>query len=194
MNKFFQSIVKNNKLTLLVLAAFIVISSLSLDKFRFDASSDTLVLDTDPSYELYEDINDRFSSTEFLVIALEGDNIFSDESLKQLQILEYKLEEIVGVSNVISILDAPLFEQPKLSLVKSATNDKYLLQDDLDLQDVRRELIESPLFNELIINSSGRAIAMQLNLVDLDDYSETCLLYTSPSPRDRTRSRMPSSA
>ena len=24
--------------------------------------------------------------------------------------------------------------------------------------------------------------------------SETCLLYTSPSPRDRTRSRMPSSA
>ena len=25
-------------------------------------------------------------------------------------------------------------------------------------------------------------------------YVETCLLYTSPSPRDRTRSRMPSSA
>ena len=25
-------------------------------------------------------------------------------------------------------------------------------------------------------------------------YSYTCLLYTSPSPRDRTRSRMPSSA
>ena len=26
------------------------------------------------------------------------------------------------------------------------------------------------------------------------DYIKTCLLYTSPSPRDRTRSRMPSSA
>src|SRR5664280_3815196 len=26
------------------------------------------------------------------------------------------------------------------------------------------------------------------------DLSKTCLLYTSPSPRDRTRSRMPSSA
>ena len=25
-------------------------------------------------------------------------------------------------------------------------------------------------------------------------YTYTCLLYTSPSPRDRTRSRMPSSA
>ena len=28
----------------------------------------------------------------------------------------------------------------------------------------------------------------------LDDTLEACLLYTSPSPRDRTRSRMPSSA
>ncbi len=27
-----------------------------------------------------------------------------------------------------------------------------------------------------------------------DAMSHTCLLYTSPSPRDRTRSRMPSSA
>ena len=26
------------------------------------------------------------------------------------------------------------------------------------------------------------------------DYTNNCLLYTSPSPRDRTRSRMPSSA
>ena len=29
---------------------------------------------------------------------------------------------------------------------------------------------------------------------DLNTYITTCLLYTSPSPRDRTRSRMPSSA
>jgi predicted RND superfamily exporter protein len=173
MIKFFETIAKNNKLTLLVLGAFIAIGSLSLDKFRFDASSDTLVLESDPSYELYEEINDRFSSSEFLVIALEDDNIFSEESLKQLLLLENQLEKIEGVSNVISILDAPLFEQPKLSLVKSATNDKYLLQDKLNLQDVRRELTESPLFNELIINSSGSAIAMQLNLIDLDDYSET---------------------
>ena len=32
-----------------------------------------------------------------------------------------------------------------------------------------------------------------LHVVDLDG-ARACLLYTSPSPRDRTRSRMPSSA
>jgi len=30
--------------------------------------------------------------------------------------------------------------------------------------------------------------------LDAESLSSTCLLYTSPSPRDRTRSRMPSSA
>ena len=36
--------------------------------------------------------------------------------------------------------------------IKSATNDKYLLVDDLNLISAKQELIESPLFNQLIIN------------------------------------------
>ena len=36
--------------------------------------------------------------------------------------------------------------------------------------------------------------AMQFNCMVLDMHPYVCLLYTSPSPRDRTRSRMPSSA
>ena len=38
-------------------------------------------------------------------------------------------------------------------------------------------------------------IPLQYRMYDfLEDYVNSCLLYTSPSPRDRTRSRMPSSA
>ena len=49
----------------------------------------------------------------------------------------------------------------------------------------------------------GSAIAERLgsacqfvvaNIMNESDIKQTCLLYTSPSPRDRTRSRMPSSA
>ena len=35
---------------------------------------------------------------------------------------------------------------------------------------------------------------MDLDILGFIDHNITCLLYTSPSPRDRTRSRMPSSA
>ena len=37
-------------------------------------------------------------------------------------------------------------------------------------------------------------LLQQGGLFLLDGLDEVCLLYTSPSPRDRTRSRMPSSA
>ena len=42
-------------------------------------------------------------------------------------------------------------------------------------------------FCESIGNPAG-------NIVDIEAVATICLLYTSPSPRDRTRSRMPSSA
>ena len=46
-----------------------------------------------------------------------------------------------------------------------------------------------PLLAELAIVREGDAV-----LIDDVKYYVTCLLYTSPSPRDRQRSRMPSSA
>ena len=169
MKFFFQSIIANKNLALFVLVTLSVILFSWIDKFRFDASSETLVLEDDLSYELYEEMNDRFSSSEFLVVALIDQDIFSNQGLINLRKLEAKLEDVINVSNVISILDAPLFEQPKLSLVKSATNDKYLLVDDLNLISAKQELIESPLFNQLIINNLGTAFAMQINLDDAED-------------------------
>ena len=173
MKFFFQSIIANKNLALFVLVTLSVILFSWIDKFRFDASSETLVLEDDLSYELYEEMNDRFSSSEFLVVALIDQDIFSNQGLINLRNLEAKLEDVINVSNVISILDAPLFEQPKLSLVKSATNDKYLLVDDLNLISAKQELIESPLFNQLIINNLGTAVAMQINLDDAEDYDIT---------------------
>ena len=45
--------------------------------------------------------------------------------------------------------------------------------------------------NKLIKDITRRA---KYILIHFNDSSLICLLYTSPSPRDRTRSRMPSSA
>ena len=39
-----------------------------------------------------------------------------------------------------------------------------------------------------------QATADAIGLGEISDHYHVCLLYTSPSPRDRTRSRMPSSA
>ena len=45
-----------------------------------------------------------------------------------------------------------------------------------------------------LANRCGETVESISRLEDPNDDGYTCLLYTSPSPRDRTRSRMPSSA
>ena len=46
---------------------------------------------------------------------------------------------------------------------------------------------------EMVSFRSHEILLDRLNAV-VEDTERPCLLYTSPSPRDRTRSRMPSSA
>ena len=65
----------------------------------------------------------------------------------------------------------------------------FLQAPMLDLQGmVNKELQENPVLEEVPIEDQKSP--------DLEGAGELigCLLYTSPSPRDRTRSRMPSSA
>ena len=63
-----------------------------------------------------------------------------------------------------------------------------------------KDAIEGRIFvelNGLIGPTAALQIQEMIKSIQLSDQSTmafTCLLYTSPSPRDRTRSRMPSSA
>ena len=45
-----------------------------------------------------------------------------------------------------------------------------------------------------LLAKHGHVLGLNDISVDMKEGAITCLLYTSPSPRDRTRSRMPSSA
>ena len=67
---------------------------------------------------------------------------------------------------------------------------RSILQElnNLAITSDKDRLIESTANN--IINSSINLI----NLINSEYDATTCLLYTSPSPRDATLSRMPSSA
>ena len=56
------------------------------------------------------------------------------------------------------------------------------------------ELIDRSQREPIAVTRRGRTVAYVVSGHDMEELSNVCLLYTSPSPRDRTRSRMPSSA
>ena len=58
--------------------------------------------------------------------------------------------------------------------------------------------IQNPTYKEVCTGKTGHAETVEITydtmIIDFQSLLKICLLYTSPSPRDRTRSRMPSSA
>ena len=175
-SKYFNSIKDRKFFYSAIILLAIFCSSLGINNFRFDASSETLILDNDVDYQIYEQTNDDFGSSDFLILAIQSSNeIFTLDNLQNLQNLRDKIQVIEGVDSVVSVFDAPILEQPKLSLIKSASNDKYLLEDELNLSLAKQELIDSPIFSELVISKDGKTLAFQINLDGKDNYDQTVI-------------------
>ena len=61
-------------------------------------------------------------------------------------------------------------------------------------QDSEKKLTDPPDLKESVINAAAKTVAIDCLPLNFCDRKQGCLLYTSPSPRDLSTSRMPSSA
>ena len=86
-------------------------------------------------------------------------------------------------------------------MMKYDVKDCKLLQKRELAKDIFDFVVEAPDFAAAAqagqfahIYVPGKTLRRPISICGVDRAAGTCLLYTSPSPRDRTRSRMPSSA
>ena len=156
-----------------------IISSIGLNNFKLDASSEALVIESDESLKAYREVEDEFGDTSFLIVTYEPEKeLFSDHSINQLSNLESNLEDIDGVESVYSLLDAPIFFQPKVGLSEVSDNLKYLINEDndlnkdIDLNLAKDEIINNPIYKDLIISNDGKVTAMQVVLKGNDEYNQ----------------------
>ena len=73
-------------------------------------------------------------------------------------------------------------------------NFEGLIHDGYVYVDKTAQIYELFNTNKYYFLSRPRRFGKSLLLSTLEAYAQGCLLYTSPSPRDRQKSRMPSSA
>ena len=139
--------------------------------FRLDASADSLLLENDQDYKVFRDLSERYQSKSFLVVALVPEQgVFAASTLKRVDQLALDLEEVPGISSVVSLLDVPLLAQGEGSLTELAGNYRTLRDSEVDLQKARDELTTSPVFSELIVSADGRTTALQLNLDEAPEF------------------------
>ena len=149
---------------------FIVISK----QLIFDFSSDTDI----SSWRVIDDVVMGGESSGNFIINTEGNAVFYGK---------VSLENNGGFSSV-----RHQFSQKSIN---SATKIKVRLKGDGKAYQFRiKDKNESYFSYITTFQTTGEWQTIDIKLTDLYPSYRGCLLYTSPSPRDRTRSRMPSSA
>ena len=171
LNKLAKQLLHKYLVILFIVFVVTVISGFGLTNFKLDASSDALVLENDESLKAYREAEDEFGDSSFLIITYEPNQaLFSDYSINRIANLENDLKNIDGVDSVLSLLDAPIFFQPKVGLTKVADNLKDLTFEDINLELAKDEIINNPIYKELIISNDGSVTAMQVVLRGNDEY------------------------
>ena len=168
----FASIISQKPIVVLAIGLILLlISAFNIPNFKLEASSDSLVLENDDDLRYYREISNEYSTSDFLVVLFTPEKpLFSIESIENVRTLSDRFEELDGVGDVLSYLDAPLLFSPKRSMSELADNLKTIEEEGVDLNLAKQEFQDSPLYTELLVSKDGETTALQLNLIESEEY------------------------
>ncbi|MFP4038916.1 MAG: efflux RND transporter permease subunit [Desulfosudaceae bacterium] len=164
-SRFYGKLLNHPWKTLLCLLLIVVMSGFFARYFQIDASSDTLVNESDDSLRFSREINSRYHIQDFLVIAYTPrQDLLSDETLDEIAALKKKLQALDPVESVTTLLDVPLLESPPVPVKELAGSLPTLESPGVDRDLAREELRDSPIYSELLVSQDLTTTAFQINI------------------------------
>jgi predicted RND superfamily exporter protein len=152
-------------LALALVAAVTCLLALFLPRFQLDASADSLLLEEDVDLRYYREIVSRYGSDDFLVVTYTAHrDLFGASTLADLTLLRNELRGLANVEAVISMLDVPLIDSPRISLTALQQRIPTLEDPGVDRELARIELRESPVYSNLLMSLNGDTTALLVRL------------------------------
>jgi predicted RND superfamily exporter protein len=146
-----------SKITLFLIAIFIVFSLYQSKNFNLDASSDALLLEGDPDLKYLREVNETYGSKDFLVLTYAPVSSFTEkETILDLQLLKSKIEKLTWVDSVITVIDVPLLKSTDEGLMERLKNYKTLAYPEIDRVRGFEEIINSPIYKDYVISKDGK--------------------------------------
>ncbi len=165
-------VLHNPKLVLSVLLSILVFFGYHTKDFKLDASADTLLLEDDADLNAFRKIRERYPSNDLLVVTYTSDkDLFSDQALEPLKQLRGELKKVTSVDTVFTLLDAPLFNSSDVPIQTSGSDIPSLEKPGIDRAKAKDELVNSPIYRDLIVSADGRTAALLLGLVENEQYN-----------------------
>ena len=143
----------------------------NLNNFKLDASSDSLVLESDDDLKYYREVNSDYSSSDFLIVIFDPEeDLFNETTISKVREMVDVFKKIDGVESVLSYLDAPLLFSPKMGMSELADNLRTIEDEESDKALAKIEFKNSPLYTELLTDVDANYTAMQLILKNNSAY------------------------
>ena len=169
MRAYDKFILERPRLVILCLIAVIAFMGYQAKDFKLDASTQTLILETDLDLRYSQLIKSRYGGHDYLLLTYTPqDDLFSEKALQQLTRLRDELKQLDNVSEVVSILNAPLLESPPTPVKDLATHILTLESPDVDRKLAKIEFANSPLYRDLLISKDLKTTALQITF-DTDE-------------------------
>ncbi|HIO00339.1 MAG TPA: RND family transporter [Alphaproteobacteria bacterium] len=165
-------VLHNPKSVLVVLLLILVFFGYHVKDFKLDASADSLLLEDDVDLKVFRKIHERYPSSDLLVVTYTPDkDLFSDQALESLKQLRGELKKVTSVDTVFTILDAPLLNISDVPFREMINDIPSLEKPGVDRGKAKDELLNSPIYRELIVSADGRTTALLLGLVEEEQYN-----------------------
>ncbi len=145
-----------------------------LERFKVDASTESLVLEDDPDARRYDRTRLLFGSDEFVLVGLTRDDLFTPEGVAAVTSLHARFAELPGVRAVLSIASESLFrsfERPVPPLLALSRRAK-LSSPGVSLEKAREELTTHELYAGNIVSADARTAGIIVELVARPEHVE----------------------
>jgi len=146
-----------SKVTIVVVCCVLSFFLYFSKDFRLDASSDSLLLESDKDLKYLREINERYGSNDYLVLTYTPISSFTDpETIINLQFLKSKIERLEWVDSVVTVIDVPLFKSSDEPLMERLKNYKTLSHPEIDKERGFEEILNSPVYRDYVISTDGK--------------------------------------
>jgi len=171
---YFNQILNNPKKVIVSLMIILAVMSLFITNFKLDASADSLILENDKDLMVYRDTVERYETKEFIVLTYTPKigSVFDSKNLNLIQKLKSKLLKIDGVNSIISLVDVPLVESSDIPIVELVNNVPNILSKEVDVEKAEEEILNSPIYKNLIISEDGKTTALQVTFKNNKELTE----------------------
>ena len=166
-NKIYQNLIIRYPIGIIIFLVLILgFFSMHAKNFELDASADSLILEDDKDLKIFRKITNRYDTKDFVIITYKpNQDLFSENSFKNIKNFKNSLENLENVHEVITLIDLPLLKAANVPLKKlNQDKIKRITDPGIDINLAKKEIVESPIYKNLIVSEDGQLTSLIVNL------------------------------